>query len=137
MKKGNKMKQLTPVFDFKLVYRSEKEENTTWKFKSSAEEDINWNDIKDSLNYKEPLALVSRKYRDFETEDKYIVVDKQLLNKATTLDIEMPEYLGKIVKRVFLIENNFSDWVAWAKDVKKAGWNEPVKSTFKVIIPTV
>ena len=113
--------------------------NTNWQFRSSAEADINWKDIKNSLSYAEPLALITRKYRDFQEEDKYVVIDKQLWNKAHIVGLleYAPSIVEKITKRVVCIDNNFSEWVDWAKTVKAAAWTDGIKSTFNVVLPTV
>lgn len=131
-----------PVSPFGMMIdwdiKEPKPENTNWQFKSSADADINWNDVKDTLSYKEPLALVTRKYRDYDEDSKYVVVDKQLWDKAMAISIEdVPSCLETVAKRVFLIENNFSDWVDWAKAVKSAGWPDGIKSIVNVILPTV
>ena len=114
-----------------------KTENTNWNFKSSSEDDINWKDIKGSLSYAEPLALVTRKYRDYVDTDKYVVVNKQLWDKSQTVGIDSPNIVVAIEKRVFNIVINFSDWVDWAKEVKAASWPDSIKSDLSVILPTV
>ena len=117
--------------------RKVKEENTNWKFKSSADADINWKDIKDSLDYAEPLALVTRKYRDYIGEDVYVVVAKELMDKAKMVGIKTPKIEATVEKRVFCVKTNFSDWVDWAKAVKTAKWPDGIKSTISVVLPTV
>jgi len=121
-----------------LDYNKE-EINTNWEFHSSADDDINWKDIKDSLSYNEPLALVTRKYRDYNEEVKYVVLNKQLVNKADLVGmLDMaPDSEAVVSKYVHEIEGNFSDWVEWAKIVKAAKWPTGIKSTLKVILPTV
>jgi len=118
---------------------NKEEENTNWEFHSSADDDINWKDIKDSLSYNEPLALVTRKYRDYNEEVKYVVLNKQLVNKADLVGmLDMaPDTEAVVSKYVHEIEGNFSDWVEWAKIVKAAKWPTGIKSRLKVILPTV
>lgn len=114
-------------------------ECTNWGFISSSDDDINWADIKGSLSYAEPLALVTRKFRDFTEVANYVVVSKQLLHKANSVDMfdDMPSITDTIGKRVFEINGNFSEWVTWAKAVKAASWDEPIKSKISVILPKV
>lgn len=137
-----------------------KKEATNWEFKSSSNEDIYWNDIKNSLSYKEPLALVTRTYKAVyenrvekdekgnevivkyvtqEPDEQVVVVDKRLMDKAHLVDeVEtMPDIVDTLEPRVFLIGNNFSNWVTWAKYVKNAGYPEPVKSKIKVVLPNI
>ncbi|MCP3899146.1 MAG: hypothetical protein GY707_05410 [Desulfobacteraceae bacterium] len=124
-------------------YENPKEENVNWKFRSSAEADINWKDISDALSYAEPLALVTRKFRDYDEDCRYVVVNDQLWNKAMAVydGVEdVPASIEPVSKRkyhIFRIENNFSEWVAWAKWVKEASWPDGIKSTFKVVLPTI
>jgi len=115
------------------------DDNTNWEFKSSSEDDINWDDIINSLTYAEPLALITRKYRDFAEPTKYVAVSGVLLDKAHTVGMfeDTPSILDMVVPQVFEIDGNFSDWVSWAKDVKASRWTNQIKSTFSVILPTV
>lgn len=123
---------------FSEVNFDTKREPTNWSFKSSADADINWKDIKGSLDYAEPLALVTRKFKD-GSEEKYVVLSKELENKAfdTGLHVDCPSVIAEVAKRVYWIDNNFSEWVAWVKDVKAAKWSDSIKSTVKVILPTI
>jgi len=127
---------VNPCSEIKL---GRKMENTNWNFKSAADADINWKDIKNSLSYAEPLALVTRNYKDYPDVDKYVVVSKELANKAHRVGMlkDSPEIITSIEKRVFSIITNFSEWVDWAKDVKAASWPDPLKSNINVVLPTV
>ena len=129
-------KFITFSFDYDT---SKPSNNTEWSFKSSSESDINWKDIRDSVDYAEPLALVTRKYRDYDEVTRYVVVSKELMDKAHSINMfeDAPSILDKVSKRAFEIDNNFSDWVSWAKAVKAAKWPDSIKSTVKVILPTV
>ena len=113
-----------------------KHTNTNWEFRSSSDEDINWADIKGSLSYAEPLALVTRKFKEGDTE-KYIVINERFMEKADYVEIDSPYTLYVLEVGVASIENNFSDWVTWAKAVKAASWPDGVKSTINVTIPKV
>jgi len=112
---------------------------TEWNFNSSSEADINWKDIKDALTYAEPLALVTRKYRDFTGSDTYIVLNKQLMDKARAvgMDADAPSVLGAVAKRAYQTDVPFSAWIAWAKAVKTAKWPDPLKSKINVVLPNV
>lgn len=130
----------TDPFSFYFGFDMDKPSNNTeWNFKSSSDSDINWKDLRDSVNYAEPLALVTRKYRDYDEVARYVVVSKELMDKAHNVGMfeATPSMIDKVSKRVFEIDNNFSDWVAWAKAVKSAKWTDSIKSTIKVILPTV
>lgn len=117
--------------------RKLKSENTNWKFKSASDADINWKDIKDSVDYAEPLALITRNYKDYVGNDTYVVVSKELMNKAKMVRIKTPEIAAVVEKRVFCVATNFAEWVDWAKAVKAASWPDPLKSTISVVLPTV
>jgi len=127
-----------PIVGFNVI--SEVKDFTEWNFNSSSDSDINWKDIKKSLTYAEPLAIVTRTYRDYMGVDKYVVVNKQLMDKALSIGlggVDVPIITAVVEKRVFCTEENFSVWVDWAKAVKKAKWPDTLKSTINVILPKV
>lgn len=141
MKRELQNKQMEETMRFEMPvanFRMKPADNTNWEFHSSADADINWKDIKDSLTYKEPLALVTRNYKEYPDSESYVVVSKQLMDKANAINIEdIPDIITTVSKRVFLIDNNFSEWVDWAKAVKAAKWPEGIKSTLNVVLPTI
>ncbi len=127
-----------PVYQFTMDLC--KKDNTSWAFQSAADNDVNWKDIKDTLSYKEPLALVTREYKEYEEVYNYVVINDQLWDKAVLIKADIPASISPISKKklhVFRVANNFSEWVDWAKFVKKASWPDGYKFTFKVTLPTV
>ena len=106
-----------------------------YQFHSLSESDIDWNRIAQDLNKKNPLAFV-----DAGNGEQYVVVYDMLTHKAFECDIEMtPEvhdagYTFTVYK---LEDTTFSDWVNWAREVKKAMWPVGRKAVVTVSLPKV
>jgi hypothetical protein len=138
------MPELTTLTTINL---GDKKVATNWDFKSNCDADINWEDIKSSLSYKEPLALITRKYKEWADVYTYVMVSEALWQKAAAVNMvwdnedtyvpDFVEQVGKRKMRCFRIENKPSEWVNWAKAVKAASWPETEKSEIKVVLPKV
>ena len=108
-----------------------------YQFHSLSESDIDWNRIAQDLSNKNPLAFV-----DAGNGEQYVVVYEMLVDKAFQCDIEMIEQdvyeqQGDKYEVYKLTTSTFSDWVNWAKEVKKAKWPVGRKAVVTVSLPKV
>lgn len=106
-----------------------------YQFHSLSESDIDWNRIAQDLSNKNPLAFV-----DAGNGEQYVVVYEMLVDKAFQCDISVNEdvYESGNTFAVYKLEDTtFSDWVNWAKEVKKAMWPVGRKAVVTVSLPKV
>lgn len=109
-----------------------KTESKSWSFGSSHLQDIDWDEITHETNRNSPLALIDAGGRFFVTVDislvnKYFFLESH--KKADHLpDIYYKDFyepVGYAVNQhIYEVESmkDFSDWVEWAKAVKKTPW---------------
>ena len=115
----------------------EEEEQRSWKFKSASFEDIEFGDIVDSLTYKDPLALITRTFKN--GYEVFVAINDKLLMKSVLVEERLPSSLDKIAENVYELNNtkSFTAWVDWAKRVKMAKWPNGEKSDVEVVLPTI
>lgn len=121
--------------------KSEKvEHKNSWSFNIASLSQINWAEIADCATYKNPILLVD--INPFY----YVVVNPILREKAESLGIDPPkddfdEHGAEFVDFLDIVPlnnvNEFKDWVAWAKKVKKAPWPIKFKTEVKVSVPSI
>jgi hypothetical protein len=116
---------------------SSENNNKHWSFKSASFDDIEWEDIVDSLSYKNPLALITRSFKG--GKEFFIAVNDKLITKAALVGIETPDFSESAFENVFELNsaNEFAKWVDWAKHVKKAEWPFGEKSLVDITLPTI
>ena len=108
-----------------------------YQFHSLSESDIDWNRIAQDLSSKNPLAFV-----DAGNGEQYVVVYDLFASKAFQCDIEMVEqdvyeHQCDCFEVYKLTTSTYSDWVNWAKEVKKAMWPAGRKAVVTVSLPKV
>lgn len=112
---------------------------SSWEFQSLSEIDPNPFEIAQDLSRKTPIILVTR------GEGRWVFVDVSMMVKFDSqVEVSgLPDYAEEIDFerfQVFRIENDFSEWVNWAKDVKAADWEigkEDGKQTVQVFVPVI
>lgn len=112
---------------------------TSWEFQSLSEVDLNPYEVAQDMSRKNPIILVTR------GEGRWVFVDASLMVKFESQDevSGTPDYAEGITFerfQIFRIENDFSEWVNWAKVVKAADWaigKEDGKQTVQVFVPVI
>ena len=128
---------LSIVTPLKSTKESTMTKSNKYQFHSISESDIDWNRIAQDLSNKNPLAFV-----DAGNGEQYVVVYDLFASKSFECDIEVIEqdvYEHHCDKyEVYkLTTSTFSDWVNWAKEVKKAMWPIGRKAVVTVSLPKV
>ena len=106
-----------------------------YQFHSLSESDIDWNRIAQDLSNKNPLAFV-----DAGNGEQYVIVYRMLFDKAFQCGIAVDEDMyesGNTFAVYKLEDTTFSDWINWAKEVKKAKWSAGRKAVVTVSLPKV
>lgn len=128
---------LCDVTPLKSTKETTMTKSNKYQFHSLSESDIDWNRIAQDLSSKNPLAFV-----DAGNGEQYVVVYDLFANKAFECDIDMIEFdihrhrcdCFEVYK---LTTSTLSDWVNWAKEVKKAKWSVGRKAVVTVSLPKV
>ena len=100
------------------------ESKNSWKFESTIPVDIDWNLIAKDLTNTKPLLHIKR-ILSSSSEEHYILVHKSLIFKAGCLRVKIPNNALDLVTengKAFKLKGNISEWVDWAKEIKKAKW---------------
>jgi len=79
-----------------------------------------------------------------EREENYVVVHRSLYDKGLVARIDLPttkapKLANSVGARVYagVKTAEFRNWIAWAKEVKAAKWDDGRKATFEVDLPTI
>lgn len=117
---------------------NEKDTGNRWSFHVLHEDLISFDEIAMELDGANPMALVN-----YGETYKYVVISEWLEIKAADTEIGMKE-IPKVLDTlqgdgyiVYKIEGNFSEWVDWAKRVKRASWTPTTRkhNVAKVSLP--
>jgi len=111
--------------------KPEVEVATKWTFSVLSSAAINEQEIKDNLTRANPMAIVQ-----VSTGITLVMLHQCLLEKADVVDIATPEtgYDG-----IYILQTTqVSEWISWAKAVKKASWGEErIAAKVTVSLPTI
>ena len=129
--------QLYKVKPLKSTKETTMTKPNKYQFHSLSESDIDWNRIAQDLSSKNPLAFV-----DAGNGEQCVVVYDMFVDKAFECDIFPPDTNywhngGSIFTTYRLGKSTFSDWVNWAREVKKAKWSDGRKAVVTVSLPKI
>jgi len=104
---------------------------TKWTFNVLSSAAIDEQEIKDSLTRANPIAIVQ-----ISTGITLVMLHQYLLEKADVIDIATPE-TG--YDSIYVLQTTqVSEWINWAKAVKKASWGEErIAAKVTVSLPTI
>ena len=96
-----------------------------WSFTSRHLQDIDWQEIADSVTHRHPLSLV-----EIGSDQYWVGVHSLLFNKASYAKgyvKESPSFtqtkrLGEVLFYRVKSVRDFAKWVEWAKSVKQSQW---------------
>ena len=113
------------------MYFPNRKIETRWSFNVLSSSAINEQEIKDCLNRQHPMAIVQ-----VSTGIVLVMIHQCLLEKAEVLEHDTPE-TG--LDGIYVLQTTqVSEWIAWAKAVKKASWgDERVPAKVTVSLPTI
>lgn len=93
---------------------------------------------------KDPVPVMGFTLKPVEREENYVVVHRSLYDKSLVAAIDLPTALAPklanaVGARVYTAVKTaeFRNWIAWAKEVKAAKWDDGRKATFEVDLPTI
>ena len=114
-----------------------KESENKWRFNALHESLIEFDDIASELSGKNPIAVVTHG----DTE-KYVVLSEWLLVKMQVLSIDclaVEKHIEGDGFIVYKIEDNFKEWINWAKKIKAMPWpeNRRKHDTVMVSLPKI
>jgi len=121
--------------------------NRQWEFKSVHPQDIDFDELAQSVTRQDPLALVKGTCTErVEREENYVVIHRSLWDKSAVAMIDLPTalapkrvngYGARVYSDVKTAE--LRNWVRWAKEVRASSWHDEDrrKATFVVDLPKV
>tara|TARA_R110000851_G_C13102760_1_gene569323 strand:- start:72984 stop:73529 length:546 start_codon:yes stop_codon:yes gene_type:complete len=103
-----------------------------YKFKTSSPEALDFDSIEKELSAKKPMALINA------NDKRYVALHRSLMHKANVVGIKMPKTGKQLSANTVRVKQQFSVWVAWAREVRAASWGSKQETTHvKIVLPNV
>jgi len=125
----------------KFIEKQEtKMKSDEWEFKTVVEQDIDYHLLRQDLTRQNPLMLITIGDKRVIGVHSSILIKSDICKlKSPLLNYESLKSYYSESKSFFRTSYEFSEWIAWAKEVKNAKWPDELvnKRNVKVVLPTI